>query len=97
MLPSPTGRGERDVLAIEPQSSSTTAVVEGEVGGKVLYIGLPRAGDHARVCIHIVLLLCSIALNVEDDFLARPQVLGAPLFFEHGRDLGIVDMAQVVR
>src|SRR4029450_11690484 len=102
MLPSPTGRGGgawshgQYALAIEPQSSDPTTVVKGEIGSKVLHIGLPRAGDHDRVGIHIVLLLRGIALNVEDDVLARLQVLSGPLFFEHGRDLGIVDMTQVV-
>src|SRR5438105_3566700 len=99
--PSPEGRGSERLLeatlAIEPQSGSPTAVVKGEIGGKVFHIGLPRTGDHDRAQVHIILLLRSIALHVEDDFLARLQVLSAALLFEHGRDRGIVDMAQVVR
>src|SRR5215475_10711694 len=84
-------------LAIQPQSGRPTTVVKSEIGGIVLYIRLPRTGDHDRIRVHIVLLFGGIALNVEDDFLAHLQVLGAPLLLEHGRDRGVVDMAQIVR
>src|SRR5713101_3124538 len=89
--------GKARYLALQPQRGHTTAVVKGQVGGKVLHVRLPRAGEHDRDRVHIVLLLGGIALNVEDDFLPRLQVPGAPLFLEHGRELGVVDMAQVVR
>src|SRR5207249_739597 len=35
--------------------------------------------------------------NVEDELLARLQVLGTPLLLEHGRDRGVVDMAGIPR
>src|SRR5262249_52708721 len=60
---------------LQPQGRGTIAVVEAVVGSKVLHIRLPGGGDRVRVQVHIVLLLCYIALNVEDELLARLQVL----------------------
>src|SRR5262249_32892096 len=82
-------------LPLQPQRSSTTAVVEALVGGIVLHIRLPGGGNHTGVRIHVVLLLGFIALKRKNDLPACLQVLGAPLFLEHGRDLGVVDVASV--
>src|SRR5437868_7203048 len=67
-------------LAVQPQRRSATTVVEVEIEGIVLHVWMPGAGDHDSVCIHVVLLLRRIALNVKDEFLARLQILRAPLF-----------------
>ena len=67
------------------------------VGGIVLDIRLPGAGDAYGVEVHIVLLLRNIPLNVKDELFARLAVLRAPLFLEHGRDLGVVDVTAVAQ
>src|SRR5262245_23141292 len=67
-------------LPIEPQGRRAIAVVETVVGGEVFHIRLPGTGDHVGASVHIVLLLRRTALDVEDDLLARLQVLRAPLF-----------------
>src|SRR6266567_816729 len=84
-------------LPVQPQRGGATAVIEREVGGIMLHIGLPGARDHARSEVHIVLLFCSVALKLPDELLARLQVLGPPLLLEHGRELGVVDMAAIAR
>ena len=84
-------------LAIQPQRCSATTVIEGHVGRIILHIGLPGAGDHARSCVHVVLLLCSVALKLKDEFLARLQIPGLPLLLEHCRDLGVANMAAITR
>src|SRR5262249_39905380 len=82
-------------LALKPQCRGTAAVVEGRVGSVVLDIRLPGAGDTYGVKVHVVLLLRNMPLDVEDDLPARLQILRAPLFLEHGRDRGIVDVTAV--
>src|SRR5262245_55246429 len=84
-------------LPIQPQRRSTTAVVEGHVRRIVLHVRLPGASDHTTVRVYVVLLLRGIALNVEDELLARLQILGTPLLLEHGRDRGVIDMAGIPR
>src|SRR5262249_19028420 len=84
-------------LPLQPQRGSATAVVKGEVGGIVLDIGLPAARDHDGIRVHIVLLLGFIPLKGTHDLLPRLQVSGPPLFLEHGRDRGVVDMPPVER
>src|SRR6266700_2263472 len=84
-------------LPLQPQGGSTTAVVESLIGGIVLHIRLPGAGEHGGVRVHIVLLLGLIALKLIDDLPAYLQVLGAPLFLEHGGHLGVVDIAPIER
>src|SRR5207244_10347084 len=80
-----------------PQGGSTTAVVKGLARGIVLHIWLPGGSNHDGVRVHIVLLLGLIPLELINNSLARLQVLSPPLFFEHGRDLGVVDIAPVER
>src|SRR5437867_2547180 len=84
-------------LAIQPQGGSATAVIEGLVGGIVLHIRLPGAGHHGGGRVHIVLLLGLIPLKLSNDLLACLQGLGPPLFLEHGRDPGVIDIASVLR
>jgi hypothetical protein len=72
-------------------------VVEGHVRGKVLHVRLPGTGEHVGVGVHIVLLLRRIALDVENELLARLQGLRAPLLLQHRRDLGVIDVAAVAR
>src|SRR5713226_10781135 len=58
-------------LPVQPQRRGAIAVVEAVVGGKVLHIRLPGGRDRGGVQVHIVLLLCHIPLNVEDELLTR--------------------------
>src|SRR5262249_52680814 len=82
---------------LQRQGRGTIAVVEAVVGSKVLHIRLPGGGDRVRVQVHIVLLLGYIALNVEDELLARLQVFGASLQLQHGREGGVIDVTRVPR
>src|SRR5919109_583164 len=84
-------------LALQPQRRSASAVVEGGVGRIVLHIWLPGTSDRVGIGIDIVLLCCHIPLNIENKLPAYFQVAGTPLFLEHGRELGIIDMAAVAR
>src|SRR5262245_43635290 len=70
----PSHRRGRSLL-IQPQGSGTTAVVEGLVGGIVLHIRLPAAGERVGVRVYIVLLLRFIPLKLVYDLLAGLQVL----------------------
>src|SRR5207302_7318372 len=47
--------------------------------------------------IHIVLLLGLVPLDGENELPARLQVLRAPLFLEHRREGGIIDVADVAQ
>src|SRR5262245_47459612 len=61
-------------LSIQPQRGGAIAIVEAVVGSKVLDVRLPGGGDGVGVQVHVVLLVRDIALNVEDELLARLQV-----------------------
>ncbi len=82
-------------LPLQPQRRGAIAVVEAVVGGKVLHIRLPGGRDRGGVQVHIVLLLRDIALNVENELLARLQILRSSLFLKHGRKRGVMDVADV--
>src|SRR5262249_17431823 len=97
LLPMRSGYETPSRLAIQPQRSHTTAVVEGVVGAIVFHIWLPGGSDRNGVRIHIVLLFCHIALNRKNDLPTRLQVFGLPLFLEHGRELRVVDIASIHR
>src|SRR5205085_8666370 len=84
-------------LSLQPQGSGTAPVVEGDIGAIVLDIWRPGRRGHIDAHVHVVLLLRHIVLDVEDDFPARLQVLGAPLFLEHGRERGVIDVGSVPR
>src|SRR6266700_3541989 len=77
-------------LSLQPQGSGTAPVVEGDIGAIVFDIWCPGRRGHIDAHVHVVLLLRRIALDVEDDFSARLQVLRAPLCLEHGRERGII-------
>ena len=52
---------------------------------------------HRARQVHIVLLLGLVPLDVEDELLARRQVLRAPLCLEHRRECRIIDVADVAQ
>src|SRR5215470_9726645 len=60
----------------------------------VLHVGLPRTREHDGHQVHIVLLLRGIALNIEDELLARRQVRDTPLCLHQCRERGVVDVAE---
>src|SRR5215470_2108713 len=82
-------------LPIQPQSRRAAAVVEGDVRAKILDIRLPGSSGDDGVQIHEVHLLRGIALDVMDDLLACLQLLRPALLFQHGRELGIIDMGGI--
>jgi hypothetical protein len=72
MLQSPVAPGAPGTaLPLQPQCGDATAIVKAMLGGKVLHVRLPGARDRDGVQVYIVLLLRDIALNVEDELLAR--------------------------
>src|SRR5262249_11271214 len=84
-------------LPLQPERGGATAKVSREVRGKVVHIRLPGTRHDCGSQVYIVLLLRGVALNVENELLARLRVLHAPLLLHHRRQLGVVDMAAVTR
>src|SRR5262245_47076262 len=70
---------------LQPQGRGATAEVGTQVRGIVLLIRLPGGCDDLGRQLYIVLLLCRIALNGEDEFLARLRILQPPLLSHHRR------------
>src|SRR5262247_1753464 len=60
-----------DHLSIQPQGGGAITIVKAVVRSKVLHIRLPGGRDGVGVQVHIILLVRDIALNVEDELLAR--------------------------
>src|SRR5215510_9884369 len=82
-------------LRLEPERGGAVAVVEARVRGVVLHPWPPGPRKHAGVQVHVELLLGGVALDVEDELIARLEILGAHLLLQHGHHLGVGDVATV--
>src|SRR5882724_11342929 len=70
---------EPSPLAIQPRRRETAAPVEAEVGAVVPERPVPDCDIDAGGQLNVVLLLCQMALDVEDDLAALRQIERPPL------------------